>query len=756
MFRRMKFLAGLATSALLALSAAPAYGALTFGATTVTKDGAYTLDGVAASVYSIGATTTTGTITIGGSAQTGTTLIRSSNITGTTTTSGVVISDAALTTGTGLYVLGSGATMEAGGAVQNIAMGAATVGNGLTLSTTGAYTGTGVVRVVADGLTTGVGLIIPHATSVIADGGSLLRLSSSSVDTGGATNGTILDVKSTGQLAGTVARFDNILTTGTGISVIGTGIMTTTGNLLTLTGNAATTAAGLLRLNANGLTSGIGAVLTSSATAITGAGRLLYVNHTGATGDTAILNEFTSAATDETVVLRVSSAAMVDGVNLSVVGTTGMTTGSLIRATTSTAGLVATNGIVSIRGTGAHTSTANAGLLDVQSSGLVGTAANGTLVNFQTTAADQVDTTVLNVENSGFTTGYTGSMLRVKSPTTTCAARVVDVIADGITSGGTAMKISTAALTTGDGLLITNGTSAVTTGSLLNVTASGTGAIATDGIVSISHAGIYTSTSAVDGGLLDVRAPATTAGVLVNVVAAGLITGQAVSISNGTAATTSGSLLRVAAGGTGAVATNGIVSLIHSGIYTSTSNAGFVNITANATTAGTVLAVNATGLVDGIGIYSPSAEAGLTTGKYLSLGGVFTVAKFGATVITGTAEGTAALTLTNGDIVVTQGNVLISDGALATAIETVASAAAFPIDSGIVRPTGTDTITTITGGVAGQTLTLLFTTAIAFTDDATKAANTININGAFTSSDLDTLVLIFDGTSWYELSRTVL
>ena len=64
----------------------------------------------------------------------------------------------------------------------------------------------------------------------------------------------------------------------------------------------------------------------------------------------------------------------------------------------------------------------------------------------------------------------------------------------------------------------------------------------------------------------------------------------------------------------------------------------------------------------GIGIYSPSAEAGLTTGKYLSLGGVFTVAKFGATVITGTAEGTSALTLTTGDVTVTDGDLTLTAG----------------------------------------------------------------------------------------------
>lgn len=56
---------------------------LTIGATSVTTDGAYTLNGVAGSVYAFGAATTTGTITIGGTAQTGTITLGSSSGNGT-------------------------------------------------------------------------------------------------------------------------------------------------------------------------------------------------------------------------------------------------------------------------------------------------------------------------------------------------------------------------------------------------------------------------------------------------------------------------------------------------------------------------------------------------------------------------------------------------------------------------------------------------------------------------------------------------
>ncbi|MBI2645165.1 hypothetical protein HYW94_03280 [Candidatus Uhrbacteria bacterium] len=49
----------------------PVWAALTFDATSITTDGAFTLNGVAGSAYAIGGSTVAGTITIGGTAQTG-------------------------------------------------------------------------------------------------------------------------------------------------------------------------------------------------------------------------------------------------------------------------------------------------------------------------------------------------------------------------------------------------------------------------------------------------------------------------------------------------------------------------------------------------------------------------------------------------------------------------------------------------------------------------------------------------------------
>jgi hypothetical protein len=71
---------------------------------------------------------------------------------------------------------------------------------------------------------------------------------------------------------------------------------------------------------------------------------------------------------------------------------------------------------------------------------------------------------------------------------------------------------------------------------------------------------------------------------------------------------------------------------------------------------------------------------------------------------------------------------------------------------------GANVIATITGGTAGQTLLLEFVDAlVTITDTAGHAANTIDLVGAvdLVSADDTMLLLVFDGTSWYEVSRSV-
>jgi len=67
-----------------------------------------------------------------------------------------------------------------------------------------------------------------------------------------------------------------------------------------------------------------------------------------------------------------------------------------------------------------------------------------------------------------------------------------------------------------------------------------------------------------------------------------------------------------------------------------------------------------------------------------------------------------------------------------------------------------NTVTTITSGTTGQTLTLLFIdNEVTISDNNAHTADTIDLGAAFLSADDTTLTLIYNGTSWYEKSRSV-
>ena len=82
---------------------------------------------------------------------------------------------------------------------------------------------------------------------------------------------------------------------------------------------------------------------------------------------------------------------------------------------------------------------------------------------------------------------------------------------------------------------------------------------------------------------------------------------------------TSGSIFNVSSATTGAVATNGIVSLNATGNYTSTSNVGLLQVAANSTTAGTIAKFIGTSLTTGTGVALVGGTA-MTTGSLLQLG----------------------------------------------------------------------------------------------------------------------------------------
>jgi len=101
-----------------------------------------------------------------------------------------------------------------------------------------------------------------------------------------------------------------------------------------------------------------------------------------------------------------------------------------------------------------------------------------------------------------------------------------------------------------------------------------------------------------------------------------------------------------------------------------------------------------------------------------------------------------------GTLATTPGSVTL--GAAATVIAVTANVMTITGDG------GGNTVATLTGGTSGMTLTLIFIDAlVTITDDGTHGADSVDLSAAFTSADDTTLQLVYDGTSWYELSRSV-
>ncbi len=149
-----------------------------------------------------------------------------------------------------------------------------------------------------------------------------------------------------------------------------------------------------------------------------------------------------------------------------------------------------------------------------------------------------------------------------------------------------------------------------------------------------------------------------------------------------------------------------------------------------------------------------SADAPITASN-----GTFSGTTAASDTITGAVtigNGSAFTSVSIGSGTVFAGGKISSVG---TSVTLAASATTFAEASNVVVLTGNaggNTLATITGGLSGQILTIIFVDGlVTITDDASGTANTINLSGAFTSSANDTMQLVFNGVSWREVSRSV-
>lgn len=343
------------------------------------------------------------------------------------------------------------------------------------------------------------------------------------------------------------------------------------------------------------------------------------------------------------------------------------------------------------------------------------------------------------------TTTSTGDLTVGASKLTVTAATGAVSSAAGFTStanSGNAIVINN------DKFLVAAATGNVTVAGDLAVTGTITGTYSVSSLTAASLT--FTGTGSGAATPVNVVADNVTTGTVLSLSGDGLTTGKFVSAEIGGAEKYSvGFDGRTTIAGTAAanvftVTAGDLVVSDGSLTITDADNATTFSVTNNTATSGTVISVTATGvttgtalavttnaavagagkgvsiampgMTSGTGLYISAVEATLSTGKYIEChdgaDDDFSVARYGATVIAGNAAGTAALTLTNGDAV-------LSSGRLAVTMATDHA-------SSIVRSVaaaGTAAVLTIQASNAASTNDLLF-----LNQDGTGAATTLQID----------------------------
>ena len=139
---------------------------------------------------------------------------------------------------------------------------------------------------------------------------------------------------------------NNTATTASVVAIAGSGVHTgtTTTSFMTITPSGMTSGTALY-IPVAGMTSGTGISVVAATATFTTGGKLLNLDSTAAVAGNHI-SAVTTGAYTGTGMLIMSAGAMTTGIMISLTSTTGLTSGSLLRLTSSTAGAIATNGAV--------------------------------------------------------------------------------------------------------------------------------------------------------------------------------------------------------------------------------------------------------------------------------------------------------------------------------------------------------------------------------------------------------------------------
>jgi fibronectin-binding autotransporter adhesin len=272
-----------------------------------------------------------------------------------------------------------------------------------------------------------------------------------------------------------------------------------TNNVVSISATGTTTANDLLISPGTGVTSGSALKVTTAGTSAITAG-LVQIADTGAyTGTGGVLNVQGGTASGTLASFTDNTATFTGtGINLSDTGTTtandllispgtGVTSGSALKVTTAGTSAI-TAGLVQIADTGAYTGTG--GVLNVQGGTASGTLASftanalttGVGVSIASSGTTQTTANLLNIAQTGVSTGFTGNVVNISGTSTTGAGNLLN-LNFGSSTAGTALNISGG---TGDAIKLA-------TGNIIDLASSTNG---NDGIIKIATATSCTSGAA--------------------------------------------------------------------------------------------------------------------------------------------------------------------------------------------------------------------------------------------------------------------
>lgn len=513
-------------------------------------------------------------------------------------------------------------------------------------------------------------------------------------------------------------------TTTTGSDILLTSIMTTAG--------AATGEAGALTIIANSATTGT--VLSVIANAVT-SGDMLYLDNGGGTlsGGFYIncnddnLSDFTVGNYGATVIT--GNASGVDALTLTagdILVTSGhidMTVGDLTLAdgsltitdADSAATLTVTN----------NTITTSTSMVAIASSSL----STGALMTLTASSVNH-DGEILELINAG-DAASTGTGMSITMPDiTTGAAKGIDVVMAGSTTTAKGISVTMAAVSTGDMLYLdqsASDTMTASTGFYINCnrnntsdftvskygatviagTAEGTAAltltkgdaVVTDGDLTVSAGEVAFTSNSTTAGLVIVNNTFTTGNSLVDVSSTSITTGALMRLNANTTEHDGEILELINAGDTTSTGTG--LSVTMPDITTGAAK-GIAVVMAGSTTTAKGISVTMAAVSTGDMLFlDQSAGDTMTAGSgfYINCNrnnvSDFSVSKYGATAIAGTAAGTTALTVSLGDFVITD-----TDATTITSVNGTGDVVTIANTSGVTGAGNAMLVVTSTGTIA--------------------------------------------------------